>query len=155
MRVRPGILTCLSASMRTHSSTRSFFQAFDSLPISFGRQSFAQQNALRLSRKRITIGFLLIGLVVYQLRTATVETWLLSHVARRLSYKIASGSNSEVVFPGSDRPWLFSHPSFQNRLLAAVYENQELENPPARTAIQPYNRSVDKPQIGQLSRANF
>lgn len=68
---------------------------------------------------------LFVGALGYELRTSTLEAWLLSHYAARLSYEVLPGPSSSIVFPHSgptdERRGYSRIPLFQSRLEAQGY----------------------------------
>jgi len=86
----------------------------------------------RLSRlwlKRIFFALLFIGAFGYELRTSTLEAWLLSHYAARLAYEMLPGPSPSIVFPHSgptdERRGYSRIPLFQSRLQAQGYQVAE------------------------------
>ncbi len=87
---------------------------------------FLSYSPLRLWLKRIFVALLLAGALGYELYTSTLEAWLLSHYAARLSYEVLPGPSPRIVFPHSgptdERRGYSRIPLFQSRLQAQGYQ---------------------------------
>jgi hypothetical protein len=97
--------------MKNSSSVRDFLQIFGSVSVSSGVNSLvhyvnsfvhSDSRVVKIVRrwsKRMVLLLLLVGLVAYELRTSTLESWLLAYFSRRLSYQLGSGRSPEIAFP--------------------------------------------------------
>ncbi|MBI2357717.1 MAG: transglycosylase domain-containing protein [Deltaproteobacteria bacterium] len=86
---------------------------------------FLHYEVSRLWLTRVILGLLLIAALDYELRTSTLQAWVLSRYAARLSYEVLPGPSASIAFPHSgpfDQRRGYSRiPFFQSRLEAQGY----------------------------------
>lgn len=107
--------------MITGSRFRELVQVFDSIPYSSRGEFYARRNTTRTWCRGIVLALLVIGLIFFEIRTSTLEAWLLANFSRQLSYEMAPGSSPRPIFP-KEGPYDRRHgyaqiPQFQSRLL--------------------------------------
>ncbi|HWP23763.1 MAG TPA: transglycosylase domain-containing protein [Candidatus Binatia bacterium] len=115
--------------MTDGSPIRGPVQVFDSiLHFPSGGLCARRKTALTWSR-RIVLALLLFGVIFFEIRTSTIEAWLLTYLTRHLAYEMGPGPNPRAVFP-NDGPYDQRHgyaqiPRFQSRLLARHFRIAE------------------------------
>ncbi|HWP58573.1 MAG TPA: transglycosylase domain-containing protein [Candidatus Acidoferrales bacterium] len=120
--------------MKNSPSLRGFFQIFS--PSLFGPRvnHFVHSDApaVKIVRRwsiRILLLLGFVGLVAYELRTSTLEAWLLARYSKRLSYTVGAGPSAEIAFPKhgpyDERLGYSRIPEFQSRLQSSGFEIRE------------------------------
>lgn len=75
----------------------------------------------RVWLRRIIFCLVLVGVLVYELRTSTLEAWLLRHYSARLYFALGSGPSPSIVFPQAgpfdERRGYSKVPEFQSHLV--------------------------------------
>jgi membrane peptidoglycan carboxypeptidase len=134
--------------MKNSPSLRDFVQIFNSFSNRSWVRFFAHHvyffvhtdsaivKIVRRWARRVTLALLVVGLVAYELRTSTLEAWLLAHFAGRLSYKLGSGPSPRIAFPKEgpydERLGYSQIPSFQFHLQAqGFYVEQQARVSPS------------------------
>jgi membrane peptidoglycan carboxypeptidase len=112
--------------MRLGVSVRGFLQVFDSFPLPALAEFFARREGVRLWCKGVVFALVLLGIVLYELRTSVVEAWLLAQFSQRLSYVMGPGPSPAAIFPQTG-PYNQRHgysriPLFQSRLLKREFQ---------------------------------
>ncbi|MBI4489016.1 MAG: transglycosylase domain-containing protein [Deltaproteobacteria bacterium] len=115
--------------MSRKSSLHLLFHPFGTVSTAAHNGFLLDYSLLRLWLKRIFVALLFMGALGYELRTSTLEAWLLSHYAARLSYEVLPGPSPSIVFPHSgptdERRGYSRIPLFQSRLEAQGYHVAE------------------------------
>ena len=92
-------------------------------PAMFGN-GFRLQHMPRWMRVSL-LGCLALALVLYEIRTSAFQSWLFSHWAASLTYKLGTGSSPRIVFPTTgpldERLGYTRIPEFERRLQADGY----------------------------------
>ena len=127
--------------MKYSSSLRDFLQIFGSVSVSSGVNSFVRgvnsfvhsdSSIVKIVRRwsrRMVLLLLVVGLVAYELRTSTLESWLLAYFSRQLSYQLGSGRSPAIAFPKNgpydERLGYSRIPAFQSHLEAQGFDVTE------------------------------
>src|SRR5512145_749828 len=127
--------------MKYSSSLLDFLQIFGSVSVSSGVNSFVRgvnsfvhsdSSIVKIVRRwsrRMVLLLLVVGLVAYELRTSTLESWLLAYFSRRLSYQLGSGRSPAIAFPKNgpydERLGYSRIPAFQSHLEAQGFDVTE------------------------------
>jgi membrane peptidoglycan carboxypeptidase len=88
--------------------------------------AFIRQAIVRPWGRRAVLVLVVIGLVVYEIRTSTFQAWLLVHCSRWLSYELGVGPSPLIAFPRNgpydERLGYSGIPAFQSYLEAREFQ---------------------------------
>lgn len=107
--------------MISGSSFRGLAQVLDSVPFPSRAEFHVRRETILAWSRRLVLAAFVIGLIFFEIRTSTLEAWLLARLSRKLSYEIGPGPSPRVVFPQAgpydERHGYAQIPQFESRLL--------------------------------------